>query len=86
MNRKVVLEEIFKQIIEEEIGADGYVKITNIITRPEQITITIKGVFGEKVDGEIDWEEDFKLHCDINKSFDFIQGMFYRVVQDVLYW
>lgn len=85
MNRKVVLEEIFKQIIEEEIGADGYIKITHIITRPEQITITIKGVFGEKVDGEIDWEEDFKLHCDINKSFDFIQGMFYKVVQDVLY-
>lgn len=86
MNRKVVLEEIFKQIIEEEIGADWYVKITNIIARPEQVIITIKGVFGEKVDGEIDWEEDFKLHCDINKSFDFIQGMFYRVVQDVLYW
>ena len=86
MNRKVVLEEIFKQIIEEEVSADGYVKITDIITRPEQITITIKGVFGEKVDGEIDWEEDFKLHCDINKSFDFIQGMFYRVVQDILYW
>lgn len=86
MNRKVVLEEIFKQIIEEEMGADGYVKITDIITRPEQITITIKGVVGEKVYGEIDWEEDFKLHCDINKSFDFIQGMFYIVVQDILYW
>lgn len=85
MNRKVVLEEIFKQIIEEEVGADGYVKITNIIKRPEDVIITIKGVFGENVDGEIDWEEDFKLHCDINKSFDFIQGMFYRVVQDVLY-
>lgn len=86
MNRKVVLEEIFKQIIEEEMGADGYVKITDIITHPEQITITIKGVVGEKVYGEIDWEEDFKLHCDINKSFDFIQGMFYIVVQDILYW
>lgn len=85
MNRKVVLEEIFKQIIEEEIGADGYVKITNIIARPEQVIITIKGVFGEKVYGNIEWEEDFKLHCDINKSFDFIQGMFYKVVQDVLY-
>lgn len=86
MNKKVVLEEMFKQIIEEEVGADGYVKITNIITHPEQVIITIKGVFGEKVYGEIEWEEDFKLHCDINKSFDFIQGMFYRVVQDVLYW
>ena len=85
MNRKVVLEEIFKQIIEEEVGADGYVKITNIIKRPEDVIITIKGVFGEKIDGVIFWEEDFKLHCDINKSFDFIQGMFYRVVQDVLY-
>lgn len=86
MNRKVILEEMFKQIIEEEMGADGYVKITDIITRPEQITITIKGVLGEKVYGEIDWEEDFKLHCDINKSFDFIQGMFYIVVQNILYW
>ena len=86
MNRKVVLEEMFKQIIEEEVPADGYVKITDIIRRPGEITITIKGVFGENVDGVICWEEDFKLHCNINKSFDFIQGMFYRVVQDVLYW
>lgn len=85
MNRKVVLEEMFKQIIEEEVGADGYVKITNIIKRPEDVIITIKGVFGEKIDGVIFWEEDFKLRCDINKSFDFIQGMFYKVVQDVLY-
>lgn len=47
MNRKVVLEEIFKQIIEEEIGADGYVKITNIIARPSKLLSLLK-VFLEK--------------------------------------
>ena len=82
---RLTVDEDFRKIVREEVGPDGYLKITKILfpdgNNPDFV---IEGYCGE-ADGEIIWEEDFELHCDKNKATaEFLQGMFYHKLQEIL--
>lgn len=82
---RLTIEEDFRKIVNEKVGPDGYLKITRILFPDGNNTdFVIEGYCGEK-DEDIVWEEDFELYCDKNKATaEFLQGMFYHKLQDIL--
>lgn len=82
---RLTIEEDFRKIVHEEVGPDGYLKITRILFPDGNNTdFVIEGYCGEN-DGEIVWEENFELHCEKSKATaEFLQGMFYHNLQDIL--
>ena len=81
-----MLKEL-NEIMKEEVGQDGYVKIDEITIHPQQQQddiFIVEGHFGEASNGKIIWEEYFKLQYKSRASFEFIKGMFYKALQDEL--
>lgn len=81
------IEDAFKIIMQEKLGPDGYVKLKGV-TFPHSgdPEFVITGCFGRDNGEEIEWEEAFSLHCEASKaSYEFLQGMFYKIVQERLH-
>ena len=80
-----MLKEL-NEIMKEEVGKDGYVRIDEITIHPKQPDdiFIVEGHCGEASNGKIFWEEYFKLQYKSKASFEFIKGMFYKALQDIL--
>ena len=81
-----MLKEL-NEIMKEEVGKDGYVRIDTITINPKQTDddiFIVEGHCGEASNGKVFWEEYFKLQYKSRASFEFIKGMFYKALQDIL--
>ena len=75
-----------KKIAKEEIGTDGYVGVDCVYIVPTTYWV-ISGNGGKiKRDGsgKYDWNEDFRLEFKDGQSWDFVKGIFYKTLRDIL--
>ena len=78
------IQQGFEKIAKEEIGTDGCVGIDCIFITPTTYWVISGNVCKIKPDGKNDWNEDFRLEFKDGQSLDFVKGMFYKTLRDIL--
>lgn len=80
------IQQSFEKIVKEEIGTDGYVGIECIYIVPSNYWVITGEVGKIKPDGDkkYDWNEDFRLEFKDGQSWDFVKGIFYKTLRDIL--
>ena len=80
------IQQSFEKIAKEEIGTDGYVGIDCVYIVPTTYWVISGDVGKTKPDGQgkYDWNEPFRLEFKDGQSLDFVKGMFYKTLRDIL--
>ena len=80
------IQQSFEKIAKEEIGTDGYVGVDCVYIVPTTYWVITGNVGKIKRDGsgKYDWNEDFRLEFKDGQSWDFVKGIFYKTLRDIL--